>query len=126
MERNGSWWGRDSLPTGRCGWMRGRDALATGCAAGGDTLTTFGIGLSPFFLSLSLWLGALILHMVFAPLNRRAVDSGASPLRAALTVVVPGLIMSLIQATCLWLVQVFAGDVLVGVLWGAGGDRVRV
>lgn len=83
--------------------MRGRDALATGCAAGGDTLTTFGIGLSPFFLSLSLWLGALILHMVFAPLNRRAVDSGASPLRAALTVVVPGLIMSLIQATCLWL-----------------------
>lgn len=83
--------------------MRGRDALATGCAAGGDTLTTFGIGLSPFLLSLSLWLGALILHMVFAPLNRRAVDSGASPLRAALTVVVPGLIMSLIQATFLWL-----------------------
>ena len=82
--------------------MRGRDALTTGCAAGGDTLTTFGIGLSPFFLSLSLWLGALILHMVFAPLNRRAVDSGASPLRAALTVVVPGLIMSLIQATFLW------------------------
>ncbi|QRP70675.1 hypothetical protein [Corynebacterium glucuronolyticum] len=32
-----------------------------------------------------------------------AVDSGASPLRATLTVVVPGLIMSLIQATCLWL-----------------------
>ena len=32
-----------------------------------------------------------------------AVDSGASPLRAALTVVVPGLIMSLIQATFLWL-----------------------
>lgn len=83
--------------------MRGRDALTTGFAAGGDTLTTFGIGLSPFFLSLSLWLGALILHMVFAPLNRRAVDSGASPLRAALTVVVPGLIMSLIQATFLWL-----------------------
>ena len=84
--------------------MRGRDALTTGCAAGGDTLTTFGIGLSPFLLSLSLWLGALILYMVFTPLNRRAVDSGASPLRATLTVVVPGLIMSLIQATCLWLV----------------------
>lgn len=110
------------MPTGRCGWMRGRDALTTGCAAGGDTLTTFGIGLSPFFLSLSLWLGALILHMVFAPLNRRAVDSGASPLRAALTVVVPGLIMSLIQATCLWLVL----GIFLRVLRGSGGDRVRV
>lgn len=59
--------------------MRGRDALTTGCAAGGDTLTTFGMGLSPFFLSLSLWLGALILYMVFAPLNRGPWTRGPLP-----------------------------------------------
>ena len=55
-------------------------------------------------------------------MNRRAVDSGASPLRAALTVVVPGLIMSLIQATCLWLVL----GIFLRVLRGSGADRVRV
>lgn len=70
-----------------------------------DTLTTFGVGLSPFFLSLSLWLGSLILYMVLKPINRRAIDSGTSPLRAAMTIMVPGLIVGTIQALLLALVQ---------------------
>ena len=83
-----------------------------------DDMTTFGTGLSPFFLSLSLWLGSLIMYMVFKPLNRRAVDSGASPLRAALTVAVPGLLMSFLQATWLSLVQTLAIGITPVSLWG--------
>lgn len=83
-----------------------------------DDITTFGTGLSPFFLSLSLWLGSLIMYMVFKPLNRRAVDSGASPLRAALTVAVPGLLMSFLQATWLSLVQTLAIGITPVSLWG--------
>lgn len=83
-----------------------------------DDVTTFGTGLSPFFLSLSLWLGSLIMYMVFKPLNRRAVDSGASPLRAALTVAVPGLIMSFVQATWLCLVQTLAIGITPVDVWG--------
>lgn len=50
----------------------------------GDDLTTFGQGLSPFFLSLSLWFGGLILFMVFNPISRRAIDSGTNPARVVM------------------------------------------
>ena len=43
--------------------------------------------------------------MVLKPINRRAIDSGTSPLRAALTIMVPGLIVGTIQALLLALVQ---------------------
>lgn len=77
----------------------------------GDELTFFGRGLSPFFLSLSLWFGGLITFMVLPPLSRRAIDSGALPTRVALNTLVPAYLIGLAQVTALWVVQVFVLDV---------------
>ncbi|AQQ14026.1 Chromosome partition protein Smc [Corynebacterium glaucum] len=77
----------------------------------GDELTFFGRGLSPFFLSLSLWFGGLIMFMVLPPLSRRAIDSGALPTRVALNTLVPAYLIGLAQVIALWVVQVFVLDV---------------
>ncbi|AIT61189.1 YhgE/Pip family protein [Corynebacterium doosanense] len=65
----------------------------------------FGAGMSPFFVSLSMWFGALAMFMVLRPLSRRAMDSGTSPFRVALTSYLPAVVIGLIQATLVWLVQ---------------------
>ena len=74
----------------------------------GDGLTVFGKGLSPFFLSLALWIGGLAMFMVLSPFSRRAVDSGASPFRALLATLIPAFILGFGQAALLWFVQVVA------------------
>ncbi|STC69228.1 YhgE/Pip domain-containing protein [Corynebacterium pilosum] len=76
----------------------------------GDSLTTFGTGLAPFFLSLSMWFGAIVMFFVLKPMSRRAVDSGVSPLRAALSTYLPAMIIGLVQATAVWAVDVFLID----------------
>ena len=94
----------------------------------GDELEYFGKGLSPFFLSLSLWFGGLILYMVMQPINRRAIDSGTPVFRVVLDTLVPSFLVGTVQAFLLWAVQVFLLDidpvhtgtlllVLVGVSW---------
>ncbi|WP_408911180.1 YhgE/Pip family protein [Corynebacterium gottingense] len=94
----------------------------------GDELTFFGKGLSPFFLSLSLWFGGLVLYMIFEPISRRAIDSGTSPVRVALNTLLPSFLVTGVQAVFLWIMQVcilrveptHAGvmlAVLVGVSW---------
>ena len=94
----------------------------------GDDLAYFGKGLSPFFLSLSLWFGGLILYMVMQPINRRAIDSGTPVYRVMLDTLVPSFLVGAVQAFFLWAVQVFLLDidptytgtlllVLVGVSW---------
>ncbi|TVX78869.1 YhgE/Pip domain-containing protein [Corynebacterium sp. NML180780] len=94
----------------------------------GDELTFFGKGLSPFFLSLSLWFGGLVLYMIFEPISRRAIDSGASPVRVALNTLLPSFLVTGVQSVFLWIMQVcilrveptHAGvmlAVLVGVSW---------
>lgn len=77
----------------------------------GDSLTYFGKGLSPFFLSLSLWFGALITFMVFPQFSRRAIDSGTNPLRVHLATVIPAFIIGILQSITLWVVQMFILDV---------------
>lgn len=77
----------------------------------GDEVTFFGRGLSPFFLSLSLWFGGLIMFMVLPPLSRRAIDSGAPTPRVALNTLVPAYLVGLTQVLALWVVQVFVLDV---------------
>ena len=71
----------------------------------GDDVSLFGVGLSPFFLSLSLWFGGLIMFMVFNPISRRAIDSGVSPLRVVLSSWIPAAILGVIQAFHLWWMQ---------------------
>ncbi|WP_052092995.1 YhgE/Pip domain-containing protein [Corynebacterium tuscaniense] len=71
----------------------------------GDDVSLFGVGLSPFFLSLSLWFGGLIMFMVFNPISRRAIDSGVSPLRVVLSSWIPAAALGVIQAFHLWWMQ---------------------
>lgn len=73
----------------------------------GDEVSTFGKGLSPFFLSLSLWFGGLTLFMIFNPISRRAIDSGVSPARVVLNSWIPAVAVGLIQSFNLWVVQTF-------------------
>ena len=72
----------------------------------GDSVTYFGKGLSPFFLALSLWFGGLIMYMIFPPLSRRAIDSGAPAYRVALNTLIPSYLIGLAQVVALWVVQV--------------------
>ncbi|WKD56607.1 ABC-2 family transporter protein [Corynebacterium capitovis DSM 44611] len=94
-------------------WEGDRLTAATNAAStpvvqnqAGDGLTFFGKGLSPFFLSLALWVGGLALSMVLSPMSRRAVDSGVNPVRALLTALLPAFVFGAGQALLLWLVQV--------------------
>lgn len=44
----------------------------------------YGTGFAPYFIPLSLWVGAMVAYMLIAPLNRRALAAGASSWRIAL------------------------------------------
>ncbi|MFD8412421.1 YhgE/Pip family protein [Streptomyces sp. NPDC059650] len=44
----------------------------------------YGTGFAPYFIPLSLWVGAMVAYMLIAPMNRRALAAGASPWRIAL------------------------------------------
>ncbi|MEV4707638.1 YhgE/Pip domain-containing protein [Actinoplanes sp. NPDC049316] len=68
---------------------------------------TYGVGFAPYFLSLALWVGAMITFMVLRPLNRRYVVSGAPAHRVALAGLLPAVAIGLAQATLLFLVVVF-------------------
>lgn len=60
---------------------------------------TFGGGLAPFFFSLSMFIGGLIIFLLLRPMQNRAVASGVAPLRAALDGLWPAIIISSLQAT---------------------------
>lgn len=74
----------------------------------GEEPVEFGKGLAPFFLSLSMWMGAVVMFMVLRPLNRRAIDSGVGPLRATLSTYVPAMLLGFMQAVQVWAVEIFA------------------
>ncbi|GAB1642479.1 YhgE/Pip family protein [Krasilnikovia sp. MM14-A1259] len=66
--------------------------------------STYGVGFAPYFLTLALWVGAMISYMVLKPLNRRYVMSGAPAYRVALAGLLPGVGVGLAQATILFTV----------------------
>ena len=69
---------------------------------------TYGVGFAPYFLSLALWVGAMITYMVLRPLSRRYVVSGAPAYRVTLAGLLPAVAIGLAQALLLFLVVVFA------------------
>lgn len=71
-----------------------------------DDQVPFGAGMSPFFVSLSMWFGALAMFMVLRPLSRRAIDSGTAPLRVVLGSYLPAVGIGLVQAALVWTAQV--------------------
>lgn len=47
------------------------------------TAPNYGTGFAPYFIPLSLWVGAMVAYMLIQPLNRRALAAGASAWRIA-------------------------------------------
>ncbi|MET9699187.1 YhgE/Pip domain-containing protein [Streptomyces sp. NPDC006529] len=75
----------------------------------------YGTGFAPYFIPLSLWVGAMVAYMLIAPLNKRALAAGASSWRIALAGWLP--------VAGLGIVQVGA---LMSVLhWGLGLEMAR-
>ncbi|MEW2416189.1 YhgE/Pip domain-containing protein [Streptomyces sp. NPDC046866] len=75
----------------------------------------YGTGFAPYFIPLSLWVGAMVAYMLIAPMNKRALAAGASPWRIALAG---------------WLPVAGLGSLQVGALmsvlhWGLGLQMAR-
>lgn len=63
---------------------------------------TYGAGMAPFFLALSLWIGALVMLQVLRPTSPRALASNANPYSIALGSWIPFLLLSLTQSLLLY------------------------
>lgn len=61
----------------------------------------YGTGFAPYFIPLSLWVGAMVAYMLIAPMNRRALAAGASAWRIALAGWLPVVAIGVLQTTAL-------------------------
>ncbi len=68
----------------------------------------FGTGMAPFFLTLALFFGALVLWMVLRPLQNRAIAAEVKPVRVALASYLPAAAIGVFQAAILYAVVRFA------------------
>ncbi|MGK5632688.1 YhgE/Pip family protein [Streptomyces sp. URMC 123] len=62
---------------------------------------TYGTGFAPYFIPLSLWVGAMVSYMLIQPLNRRAMAAGASAWRIALAGWLPVAALGVLQTAAL-------------------------
>jgi putative membrane protein len=68
----------------------------------------FGTGMAPFFLTLALFFGALVLWMVLRPLQNRAIAAEVLAIRVALASYLPAAVIGVFQAVILYGVVRFA------------------
>ncbi|MCC3779432.1 YhgE/Pip family protein [Streptomyces sp. UNOB3_S3] len=61
----------------------------------------YGTGFAPYFIPLSLWVGAMVAYMLIQPLNRRALAAGASARRIALAGWLPAVAIGVLQTAAL-------------------------
>jgi putative membrane protein len=61
----------------------------------------YGTGFAPYFIPLSLWVGAMVAYMLIQPLNRRALAVGASAWRVALAGWLPVAALGVLQTVAL-------------------------
>ncbi|MGW3492742.1 YhgE/Pip family protein [Streptomyces sp. NPDC001020] len=61
----------------------------------------YGTGFAPYFIPLSLWVGAMVAYMLIPPLNRRALAAGAPAWRIALTGWLPVAAVGVLQTAAL-------------------------
>ncbi|MEV6160448.1 YhgE/Pip domain-containing protein [Streptomyces sp. NPDC052052] len=61
----------------------------------------YGTGFAPYFIPLSLWVGAMVAYMLIQPLNRRALAAGASAWRIAFAGWLPVAALGLLQVAAL-------------------------
>ncbi|OKJ31854.1 YhgE/Pip family protein [Streptomyces sp. CB01580] len=75
----------------------------------------YGTGFAPYFIPLSLWVGAMVAYMLIQPLNRRALAAGASAWRIAFAGWLPVAAIGLLQVAALMSV----------LHWGLGLEMTR-
>ncbi len=68
----------------------------------------YGTGFAPYFIPLSLWVGAMVAYMLIQPLNRRALAMGASSWRVAVSGWLPVFALGVLQTAALMSVLHFA------------------
>ena len=61
----------------------------------------YGTGFAPYFISIGLWVGALMATFVLRVMDRRAILNGMNPLKSALISLTPFVIMGIVQAVIL-------------------------
>ncbi|MEW1696128.1 YhgE/Pip domain-containing protein [Streptomyces sp. NPDC091278] len=61
----------------------------------------YGTGFAPYFIPLSLWVGAMVAYMIIQPLNRRALAAGGSAWRIALAGWLPVATIGVLQVAAL-------------------------
>ncbi|WP_217252822.1 YhgE/Pip domain-containing protein [Streptomyces sp. AC602_WCS936] len=61
----------------------------------------YGTGFAPYFIPLSLWVGAMVAYMLIPPMNRRALAAGASAWRIALAGWLPVAALGVLQTAAL-------------------------
>ena len=61
----------------------------------------YGTGFAPYFISIALWVGALMTTFVLRVMDRRAILNGMNPLKSALISLTPFVIMGIVQAVIL-------------------------
>ncbi|WP_432039740.1 YhgE/Pip family protein [Streptomyces cucumeris] len=61
----------------------------------------YGTGFAPYFIPLSLWVGAMVAYMLIQPLNRRALAAGAASWRVALAGWLPVAAIGVLQTVAL-------------------------
>ncbi|MEP9413393.1 YhgE/Pip domain-containing protein [Gordonia sp. VNQ95] len=69
---------------------------------------TFGTGFTPFFFGLALFVGSIIVWMLFKPLQPRPIAQGLNSFRVVLASYAPAFFVGFLQASILYLVVVFA------------------
>ncbi|MCZ7460865.1 YhgE/Pip domain-containing protein [Streptomyces sp. WMMC940] len=75
----------------------------------------YGTGFAPYFIPLSLWVGAMVAYMLIQPLNRRALAAGASAWRIAIAGWLPVAAIGLLQV----------GALMAVLHWGLGLQMAR-
>ncbi|MFI0152949.1 YhgE/Pip family protein [Streptomyces lydicus] len=68
----------------------------------------YGTGFAPYFIPLSLWVGAMVAYMLIQPLNRRALAMGAPSWRVAVSGWLPVVGIGVLQTAALMSVLHFA------------------
>ncbi len=64
----------------------------------------FGTGMAPFFLSLALFFGGVVIWMTLRPLQTRPIAAGINPLRIALSSYLPAVLIAVAQSVILYAV----------------------
>ncbi|MEU0070336.1 YhgE/Pip domain-containing protein [Streptomyces sp. NPDC006332] len=75
----------------------------------------YGTGFAPYFIPLSLWVGAMVAYMLITPMNRRALAAGAPAWRIALAGWLPVVAIGVLQTVALMSV----------LHWAVGLEMVR-